>query len=276
MSAAAQGSEPPPSADEIMARVAVNQDAAETARESYVYRQKIAVRLRDTHGRVVREEISAYDIVPNARRTQKRLVSFSGRYWKESSMISYEKSGEGEEGGFRYEADSHLAHNLRDGLTGDHKSKDGLSKSLFPLTAKEQRKYRFALKGTENYQGNEVYRVGFEPRKPGVVSDESDDTVWKGDALISRSDLQPLLITTRLARGVPLLVRTALGTNVPGLGFSVQYQKFDDGVWFPVSYGTEFRVRVLFVYSRQITISMFNSDFRRAAVSSSVEFDTVP
>ena len=55
---------------------------------------------------------------------------------------------------------------------------------------------------------------------------------------------------------------------------TVEYRKFDEGVWFPVSYGTEFRFHVLFFYSRQIAVSMVNSDFRRADVKSSVEFET--
>ena len=42
--------------------------------------------------------------------------------------------------------------------------------------------------------------------------------------------INPLLITTELARKVPLLIRTMLGTNLHGLGFSVPYQKFDEGL----------------------------------------------
>lgn len=257
-------------ADEIMARVAVNQDLAEHARESFVYRQNIAVRLRDSHNKLVREEVSNYLVTPAARRTHKELVSFTGRYAKGRSTVSYDKSGAGEDEGFRYEADSHLAGNLRKDLSDDQKSKDGLAAGLFPLTSKEQRKYRFTVKGETTHLGMAAYRIAFEP-KP----DKDDETCWKGETLISKSDFEPLLVTTKLAPGIPFWVRTALGTNLQGLGFSVQYQKFDNGVWFPVSYGTEFRIHVLFVYSRVVTISMVNSEFRRADVNSKVEFDTV-
>ena len=256
-------------ADEIMARVAVNQDLAERARTAFVYRQNVAIRLRDNHGKLVREEISDYQVTPHARHTRKELVHFSGHHLDHGSMVSYDQSGQ-ENDGFRNEADSELAHEMRDELTDDDKSKDGIDSGLFPLTAKEQRKYRFALKGEDKFQGADVYRVFFEPNH------KVEDTCWKGDALISKADFQPLLVTTKLAQKIPLLVRTTLGTDLQGLGFSVQYQKFDDGVWFPVSYGTEFRIHVLFaVYSRHITISMVNSDFRRADVKSSVEFDRV-
>lgn len=81
------------------------------------------------------------------------------------------------------------------------------------------------------------------------------------------------MITTKLARGIPIWVRTVLGTNLPGLGFSVEYREFGDGAWFPVSYGAEFNVRIFFVYSRRVSISLLNTEFRRANVTSSVQFD---
>jgi hypothetical protein len=253
-----------------MARVAINQDRAESARSAFVYRQNIAVRVRDSHGRLVREEISDYQVTPDEQTTRKDLVHFAGRYRKGSSMAPYDKAVEDEQwDGFRDEADAHLSKNLRDDLTGDEKSKDGVTPGLFPLTAKEQLKYHFVLKGEELYQGTAAYRIAFEPKK------NEDEACWKGEALISKADFEPLVVTTKLAPVIPFLVRTALGANLQGLGFSVQYRKFEEGVWFPVTYGTEFRVRALFIYSRHITISMVNSDFRRADVKSSVEFDTV-
>jgi hypothetical protein len=273
---AAAASEPPKSADEIMARVAINQDAAQSARAAFVYRQNVVVRLRDTHGHLVREEISEYQVTPGSKQTHKELVKFSGRYQKGGSMVAYAESGKDKEDGFREEADSDIAHNMRDDLTGDRKSKDGVAPQLFPLTAKEQRKYHFTIKGEETYRGTEVYRIAFEPKQNTPLLDmDDDDPPWSGEALISKIDFQPVTITTKLAKKVPFLVRTALGTNLPGLGFSIQYEKFDNGVWFPVSYGTEFRVHVLFVYSRQVSISLVNSDFRRADVQTAVEFEKV-
>jgi hypothetical protein len=99
------------------------------------------------------------------------------------------------------------------------------------------------------------------------------DGPWSGEALVSCADYQPVLIITELARKVPLLVRTMLGTNLQGLGFSVRYQKFGEGLWFPVSYGTEFRIRALFFYSRSIVVSLENAGFKRAKVDSAIAFD---
>jgi hypothetical protein len=60
-----------------------------------------------------------------------------------------------------------------------------------------------------------------------------------------------------------------LGTNVPGLGFTIVYVPQPDGVWFPVSFGTEFRLHVLFVI-RQIVIDAQNRDFEKTHVSSRI------
>ncbi|HEY3836948.1 MAG TPA: hypothetical protein VGL72_10270 [Bryobacteraceae bacterium] len=259
----------PLSADEIMARVAVNQDRAEAARAEFVYRQHVVIRLRNSHGTLEREEISDFQATPEQTSTHKELVGFTGRHRKGRSMEGYDQSGEADEDGFRNQADAHLSKNLRDDLISDRKSKDGVAADLFPLTAKQQRKYRFILKGEEIYRDTPVYRIAFEPRKG------EDETCWKGEALISKADFQPLSVTTKLAPAIPFLVRTAMGTNLQGLGFSVEYRKFAGDVWFPVSYGTEFRVHVLFVYSRMVSISMTNSDFRRADVKSSVDFNPV-
>ena len=87
--------------------------------------------------------------------------------------------------------------------------------------------------------------------------------------------ISPCWSQPQLAHKIPLLVRTALGTNLHGLGFSVRYQKFDDGLWLPVSYGTEFRLRALFFYNRSIVVSLQNTGFQRANVSSRIEFAEV-
>ena len=96
--------------------------------------------------------------------------------------------------------------------------------------------------------------------------------MWKGEAFIDKHALQPVYVTTNMARKIPVVVRTALGTNFRQLGFSLQYQEVVDGVWLPVSYGGEFKIKVLFFYNRVATISLVNRGFRRTNVDSSIEF----
>ena len=81
-----------------------------------------------------------------------------------------------------------------------------------------------------------------------------------------------MLVTTHLAEKIPIWVKTVLGTDVKALGFKVTYKKFDEGLWFPVTYGGEFQFKALFLYSRKVGLSLRNSDFHRADVQSSVTY----
>ena len=51
------------------------------------------------------------------------------------------------------------------------------------------------------------------------------------------------------------------------------HDKFDEGLWFPVSYGSEFEVKALFFYKRKIAVSLRNTGFQRAQVAAKVSFD---
>lgn len=246
-------------AEAIMAKVAVNQDRAESARAAFVYHQNVLFRMNHTNGKLAREEYSEFTVTPTSRGINRQRTQFLGKYFDHGKLVEY-----------RDPKDSHL-HILIDEIdedatatmTGDKRSKDGIARDLFPLTAKEQEQYSFRLDGVEDYRGTPVYRIVFEPKSEGD---------WAGEALIDRREYQPVLITTHQAFKVPLLVKTALGTNVEHCGFKVTYKKFDEGLWFPVSYGGELRLRVLFFYARRVGISMQNSGFQRAEVSSKVSF----
>jgi hypothetical protein len=58
---------------------------------------------------------------------------------------------------------------------------------------------------------------------------------------------------------------------VPGLGFSVQYRRQPDGVWFPTGLGTEFRLRAVFFLKRDVFISVENFDFEHTHVDTKIE-----
>ncbi len=256
-------------ASEIMARVAANQDRSEQLRGRYVYRQNTAIRVRDNHSGLTREELTVYEMFPTPEGVGRKEVSFAGKYREGKAMLPYAKSGEPMGQGFRNEADAHMCKNLRDDLTANKNGKDGIAPKLFPLTSAEQAHYIFELKGEEVVKGIPVYRIAFHPKK----DDTDDDRMWAGEVLVSRDEGEPVVVSTKLARGIPLVVRTALGTNLRGLGFTVTYSKFEDGVWFPVSYGTEFDVRILFIYSRKIAVSLTNTDFKRASSETLITFD---
>jgi hypothetical protein len=75
-----------------------------------------------------------------------------------------------------------------------------------------------------------------------------------------------LRVFTKLSRRIPFMVRTMLGTDVPGVGFNVVYKRQPDGVWFPESFGTEFRIRALFFINRDISVSLANTAFEHTHV----------
>lgn len=257
-----------PGVQEIMARVGENQAQAQQLRKEYTFHQKQLLRLSRGNNRIAREERREYDVVPGPDSVQKALVHFEGRYDHKGRYIAYNRPGYEYRG---MDIDGDLINDLSEDMTADRHSRDGIGRDLFPLTARQQRKYDFHLVAVESFHGRDVYRVSFEP-KP---HQDFDDAAWKGEALIDAAEYQPVTVHTSLAIRIPLAVKTLLGTNIKGLGFSVSYQRFEDGVWFPVSYGGEFEVRAVFFYMRKISISMVNDNFRRTHVDSSVKYATM-
>ncbi len=241
-----------------MARVAANQDRAEKLRDAYIYHQHIRVATRRNNGKLAREETTDYQATPTPEGTKKDLKRLTGRYWHKGKYLEFK----GEPVPEVDSLDGDLIHDLRDDLTDD-KSKDGLGRDLFPLTSSEQKRYQFELAGEEKIHERRVYRVKFRPL-------EKDEFTWAGEALIDAEEFQPVSVITHLSRRIPFLVRTVLGTDLPGIGFNVEYRRFDEGVWFPVSFGTEFRLRAVFFINRDITIALENSGFERAKVNSKV------
>ncbi len=249
-----------PTADRIMRQVAANQDRAQAARAQYLYDQHIKVVIRHTNGKLARQEIADYLVTPGPKSIERKEQSISGRYWKKGSYHDFHgepiPDPEGLDGG--------LAESFRNDLLDD-KSKDGLSHDLFPLTTDEQKDLQFELAGEQLVAGRPAYRIRFGP------SDKHDFT-WAGEALIDKQDLQPVSIYTRLSRRIPLFVRAMLGTDLPGLGFSTQYKRLGDGIWFPASFGTEFRLHAVFFINRTISVSLENRNFKRTSAQSTIQY----
>jgi hypothetical protein len=158
--------------------------------------------------------------------------------------------------------DRDLVEHMRSNLT-NNKSKDGLGARLFPLTTKSQAGYQYQLVGREQKNGRNVFHIRFAPK-------DKDEYTWKGEAYIDATEFQPVVISTAMARKVPFVARTLLGTNLPGLGFTVVYAPQADGVWFPTTFGTEFKLHVLFFLNRAILISAQNRNFEKTHVSSHI------
>lgn len=253
-----------PALDEVLRRVAENQEKAVSARQSIVYTQETRTRLMRGGGKLAREEKRRYTVAPTATSTEKKLDFFDGNYRKNGKVMPYTDPK------FRYkdmDIDGDLVEDMTDDMVNDKESRDGIPRNLFPLTAQEQAHYTYRLAGTQQVNGVEAIRLQFEPKKG------DDERAWAGEVLVDPAEYQPIRVVTRLAFNIPWAVKVFLGTNVRQFGFTVTYRKVADGLWFPVSYGTEFYLRVLFGYARTIVLSLDNRDFRRASAESSIRFE---
>ena len=148
-----------PSASEIMAKVAENQSRAEAARSGYVYHQSLLVRMKRTNGKLAREEDREYVVTPGPAGTKREMVKFSGKYGIGNKEMPIAKPGEQYKG---MDVDAGIVEGLADHFGNSSKSRDGISRDMFPLTARKQRRYAFTLEGKETYREREVYRVTFQ------------------------------------------------------------------------------------------------------------------
>jgi hypothetical protein len=246
-------------AADIMARVAANQDRADKLRREYVYQQHVHVVSRLTNGKLKREETADYQVFPTPEGSEKKLQLLSGRYLQKGKYVDFTGKPQGDEDNI----DHDLVGDFREDLVNE-KSRDGFARDLFPLTSDRQKDYDFRLLGEAQQDGRTVYRIGFRPR-------DKDELAWAGEALIDKEEFQPVLVFTKLNRKLPLAVRTVLGTDLPGVGFTVHYRRQPDGVWFPVSFGTEFRLRVLFAIKRDLSVSLENRNFEHTHVESKIK-----
>lgn len=265
-----------------MARVAANQDTSEAERAHFVYLQH--ARVSSAKGKTVHcEEITDTRVTPSDAGSTQQLIKLQGRVLADhGKYVAYTDLLPGKDAaksGTRAEHHD-LTINLDGGSSGDRelvegmrnnfmndRSRDGIGAGLFPLTSKTQADYAFRLLGREKLNGRDVFHIVFTPKVKGEYG-------WKGDAYIDTTAYQPVLVHTAMARNVPFAVRALLGTSIPGLGFTVIYapepQDTPGAIWFPTSFGTEFKLKILFFYSRQITISAANGSFERTHVTSTV------
>jgi hypothetical protein len=245
-------------AEAIMARVAANQDSSQKLRSQYIYHQHVRVISKKPSGRVLREETADYHVVPKPDHTARTLEQLTGRYWHKGKYRAFS----GEPVPEADSTDGELVHDFREDVT-DEKSKDGLAHDLFPLTTNEQKEYKFRLIDNESFEGSQAYHVAFTPK-------DAEHTDWEGEAYIDAQEFEPMYVFTKLAQPLPFGVRKFLGTDLPGLGFAVHYRRQEDGAWFPSSLGSEFRIRVFFVFNRTMTVSLENKDFEHTHVETKI------
>ncbi len=265
LSAAAFCADPAPPetlpAAEIMRRVAENQDRLQKERTDFVYDQNVRVVSRRGNGKLICQQDTHYVIAPKEKSTERTLVSTRAKFWHNGRFVDFDKDPSGKD----ETLDTGLVKSFRDDLVQSD-SRDGIAQDLFPLTSKEQKDLDFELDGERVVAGRRAYVIRFRPK-------DRKDFGWAGEALIDEQEFQPVTVYTRLSRKVPFFVRTMLGTDVPGLGFTTQYTRVDKGLWFPSSFGTEFKVHAVYFFHRTISVSMENKNFRRTNVGTQIHYE---
>ena len=247
----------PVSVDDIMCRVAENQDRADAARAEYVYDMNVFVRLKRANGKAAREESRDYVVAPGPRGASRKLAKVEGKIFEGKKEVAYTEAG--------YKTkDMDIDGAITESFAGEllwRKDKEGPMVDWFPLSHENAKDYRFRLEGEENYRGKDVYRISFE-----------NDDCWKGEALIERNEFQPVLVTSAWECKIPGAVKILLGTNVQQIGAKISYERFGPGVWFPVNCGGEIRFKVLFFYARTVAFTARDSGFRKAEVKTSIGY----
>jgi hypothetical protein len=257
-----------PTADEIVCRVAENQQRAEAARSAYVYDMNVFVRMQHSNGKLAREETREYVVAPTPRGAGRKLVKLSGRIQDGKKEILYSEAK-------YHHKKVDVDGNLTDAFANDvmwKKGDSGPTLGWFPLTQDRLKHWTFELKGEERYRDYDVYKLEWASHGPEPGKDEDD--CWTGEALIEKHEFQPVLLTMAWNCKIPGAVKVLLGTNVTQLGAKISYQRFAKDVWFPVNCGGEVKWRVLFLYARTVAFTARNSGFRKTDVQSSIGFET--
>jgi hypothetical protein len=252
----------PLTAEDVMCRVAENQERAQQARTNYVYDMNVFVRMKRANGKLAREESRDYVVAPTEKGARRKLVKVDGKVLDGRKEIHYDKAG------YRTK-EMDIDGALTDTFARDvmwNKSEIGPMVDWFPLTRKRMKNYTFRLEGEERYPDFDVYRVSY-------TGHDDDEECWTGEALVEKHEFQPVLVTNQWSCRIPVAVKALLGTNITQVGAKITYQRFDKDVWFPVNCGGELKLRVLFMYARTIAFSARSAGFRKTDVQSSVEFD---
>ena len=275
LAGSATAADGPGDAPAIMNKAAANTTEATEARRQYVYKQRVRAGLVRTTGPIRRRETRAYTVVPQKTTTDKILVSFSGEYRDGKQMVPYTQPGVKDKGD---QGDRELIQELVEALVNAKNSRDRIPHQLFPLRSEELEYYRFSLKGEADVRGRHTYDIVFEPAELQSLcihvggDEENPCHPWKGEVWIDTQEFQPVRIETQMAKAVPWGVRVFLGTNVHQLGFSIDYERVAENVWFPAAYGTEC-LDLLWGYKRTITLSMESSGFQKTDADSTIRYD---
>jgi hypothetical protein len=142
----------------------------------------------------------------------------------------------------RREMERELAKQRRGGR------RDGGGSFLSPFSPEADGLYDFRLLGKVDYEGQPAWRIGFAPREP-------DETRFRGTALVSRGDFQPMYVEMAPSELPGVLEEFAMSVRFEPVG----------GFRLPARFLMQMRVKVSVLVTladRTLTIEDRYSDYR--------------
>ena len=133
----------PPTAEEIMCRVAENQTQAQAERTAYVYDMNVFVRMKRANGQLAREESRDYVVAPTEKGARRKLVKVEGKVQNGKTEIPYAQEN------FHYKGidiDGDVTRSIARELMWKQ-SEDSLAVDWFPLTGRTAGKRHFQTGG---------------------------------------------------------------------------------------------------------------------------------
>ena len=216
-----------PSAEEIMCRVAENQRRAQAERAAWVYDMNVFVRLEAGQWQTGARGVPRLRRRPHpARRRSQACQSKRGKVQDGKKEIPYTDAK------YRVkhiDVDGEITESIANDILWK-KNENGPMVDWFPLTEERQKNSTFTLEGEERYRDFDVYKIAWQGH-------DEDEECWTGEALIEKTEFQPVLVTASWSCKIPTAVKIMLGINLTQLGVKIAYQRFAKDVWFPVTCG---------------------------------------
>ena len=246
-----------------MAKVAANQDRSEQARKQYVYRQHIHVVTRKTNGKLMREETTDYQMVPQADKTHRQLEKLTGKYWDKHKYIEF--SGE--------PCPRH----------GQPRCRPGQGHARRPDRTEVERRIRAEPVSVFDEEAARLHASSW------LVVRRSKDTMptasalrrptraeydWAGEAYIDAADFEPIYVYTKLSRKLPFAVQNACWAptfRASDTACVTKSSRAECG--FRRLTAPSLRLHVLFFLNREMMVSLDNKDFQQTHVETKITAD---
>jgi hypothetical protein len=229
------------------------QRAREDALDKYAYDVEQAEEHLDSKGRVTRRETQGFDVFYVKGLPVRRQVSKNGRPLEPRAQEKEDRRVR------------ERVQMLEQGRVAREQVGVRLSQIL--------ERFEFRTLAREQRAGREVLVLAFEPR-PGERDLDSDHVLraLAGTLWVDEQDRAVLRAEIRSTRGIEFAL--GLGASLKTLGVSMEFRRFEDGVWLPERAVATAAGRVLIFKGFRRRRTTTYSNYRRFETSTEERYDT--